>query len=70
MKVNYGGKSAENADAKVNPDTERVQTADERNSQQADKQARINEIREKIKQSGYQGLTEEEKKELFNASIR
>lgn len=70
MKVNYGGKSAENANAKVNPETERVQTADERNSQQADKQARINEIREKIKQSGYQGLTEEEKKELFNASIR
>jgi len=30
----------------------------------------IDEIRAKIKQSGYQGLTEEEKKELFNASIR
>ena len=33
-------------------------------------QSRIDEIRAKIKQSGYQGLTEEEKKELFNASIR
>lgn len=73
MKVNYGretGKEAE-AKAKKSSDTEQQQQKTQENkSQQVDKQARINIIREKIKQSGYQGLTEEEKKELFNASIR
>ena len=70
MKVNYGGKSSGNTDAKMNSETERVNAAEKQKTQQSDKQTRINEIREKIKQSGYQGLTEEEKKELFNASIR
>lgn len=70
MKVNYGGKSSENTDAKMNSETERVNAAEKQKTQQSYKQTRINKIREKIKQSGYQGLTEEEKKELFNASIR
>ena len=70
MKVNYGGKSTGNADAKANNETEHVPPTEENKSPKADKQTRINEIREKIKQSGYQGLTEEEKKDLFNASIR
>ena len=57
MKVNYGGASQDSP-----------QPQDKQ--QDTSRQQRIEEIRQKIKQSGYQGLTEEEKKELFNASIR
>lgn len=71
MKVNYGGKAQKTTNEWKGSYTEpEQQTVEEPQPQSADKQARINEIREKIKQSGYQGLTEEEKKELFNASIR
>lgn len=57
MKVNYGGASQQSS-----------QPMDKK--QETTRQERIEEIRQKIKQSGYQGLTEEEKKELFNSSIR
>lgn len=72
MKVNYGGKTGRKTVNEWNGSYSEPehQMVDEPHSQSADNQARINEIREKIKQSGYQGLTEEEKKELFNASIR
>lgn len=70
MKVNYGAKARKTADGPKETRAEQKQQAAEPQPQSANKQARINEIREKIKQSGYQGLTEEEKKELFNASIR
>ncbi len=66
MKVNYGSKTEKSADAT----TKQEQKAEEPKSQDVSQQERINKIREKIKQSGYQGLTEEEKRELFNASIR
>ena len=56
MKVKYG------AGKKQSPPKQ----PEEKPSSNSD---RIEEIRNKIKQSGYQGLTEEEKKELFNASI-
>ena len=69
MKVNYGGKVGNTASEKKSSYTEREQQT-VKEPQSADNQARINEIREKIKQSGYQGLTEEEKKDLFNSSIR
>lgn len=58
MKINYGGGTCQ----------ESSQQQDEQKD--TSRQERIEEIRQKIKQSGYQGLTEEEKKELFNASIR
>ena len=66
MKVNYGSKAQKSADTT----TKKQQKAEEPKSQDVSQQERINKIREKIKQSGYQGLTEEEKRELFNASIR
>ena len=61
MKVNYGG------NYQPNQQTKQKESEREKSSTHED---RIEEIRNKIKQSGYQGLTEEEKKELFNASIR
>ena len=71
MKVNYGGKTGKTVNEWNSSYSEpEQQIDDEPQFQSADKQARINEIREKIKHSGYQGLTEEEKKELFNTSIR
>ena len=73
MKVNYGGKARQQADAEpkqADAKTQQQEKVEEPKPADASKQDRINEIREKIKQSGYQGLTEEEKKELFKASIR
>ena len=65
MKVNYGSKADDSAEVK-----EQQVKPEEPKTQDATQQERINKIREKIKQSGYQGLTEEEKRDLFNASIR
>lgn len=65
MKVNYGAKAEESAES-----ASKEQKAEEPKPQETRRENRVNEIREKIKQSGYQGLTEEEKRELFNASIR
>lgn len=81
MKVNYGGRARQQADAEpkqadakakqpFDAEPKQQEKAEEPKPADASKQDRINEIREKIKQSGYQGLTEEEKKELFKASIR
>ncbi|MBR1542205.1 MAG: rhomboid family intramembrane serine protease [Bacteroidaceae bacterium] len=61
MKVNYEGCY------QPNQQTKHKETEDK---QYSTRESRIEEIRNKIKQSGYQGLSEEEKKELFNASIR
>ncbi|MCR4764696.1 MAG: rhomboid family intramembrane serine protease [Bacteroidaceae bacterium] len=62
MKVNYGKKTANETDASQTK-------PQESKSNVTTRQERISKIREKIKQSGYQGLTEEEKKDLFNSSI-
>ena len=57
MKVSFGGGKATASDSKTSTETEAKKRQD-----------RIDHILDKIRQSGYQSLTEEEKKELFNAN--
>jgi hypothetical protein len=52
MKVHYGGRAADY----------------DYNARKRDREAEIDRILEKLKKSGYESLTSEEKKSLFDAS--